>query len=232
MADGAEDYVDNVLAELDDDDDVSGMMPPGDIDDGDGMEEDTGYIQGMMEVGAIDEVGARRLRGIRNKRMRRGYMRKMLKAWSRKARGAQRNQHQQMFGLPSPAFGQSERSTQRRAPLGFVEDGTGAFFFSLAAGPNTTTTMKAKVARAAHSDRLLIVPSAPGVILKSVLVGDEEQLLSAGAPVELYSTAALTDSLPDNFSPLGPALDFSVTLQNTTAAAITGTIGIKASVKR
>ncbi len=50
--------------------------------------------------------------------------------------------------------------------------------------------------------------------------------------MELYSTAALTDAVPDNFSPLGPALDFVVVLKNTTAVAITGTIGIKASVKR
>ena len=90
----------------------------------------------------------------------------------------------------------------------------------------------ADISREAHADRLLIVPSAPGVVFQSIKVGDEEQLLAAGAPVELYSTAALTDAVPDNFSPLGPALDFIVTLQNTTAVAITGTIGIKAAGRR
>ena len=92
--------------------------------------------------------------------------------------------------------------------------------------------MRGKVSRAAHPDRLLIVPSAPGMVLGSIKVGDEEQLLAPGAPVELYSEAAMTDAVPDNFSPIGPALDFDVVLVNTTLAPITGTIGIKATVKR
>jgi len=137
-----------------------------------------------------------------------------------------------MNGGPSPRFGMSERNTSRRAPLGFKEEGTGANFFSLAAAVGATSTMVAKVSRVAHADRLLIVPSAPGVIIMSVKVGDVEQLLAAGSPVELYSEAALTDSVPDNFDPLGSGLDLIVVLQNTTAGAITGTIGAKCYVER
>jgi len=199
------DYVDSVL------EDVSGGG------DDSGMEE---AVWGLVEVGALEEVGAQRV----------------LATQGRQARAAQLAQ---VLGktpvgsaMPSPPFARSARDTTRRAPLGFVEDGSGAFFFSLAATIGATTTMRAKVSRTAHTDRLLIVPSAPGIVLQSVQVGDEEQLLSAGAPVELYSVDALTDTLPDNFSPLGPALDFVVVLFNTTAVAVTGTIGIKAAVDR
>jgi len=213
-----DDYVDEVMEELDEDE-VSG-----DDDEGDDDEDDEA-IDGLVEVGAIDEVGARRLKRTRGRRKRRRLLASMLKAYKKKRKNVG-------AGLPSPPFGQSQRSTERRAPLGFVEDTTGTNFFSLPGVIGATTTMRAKVSRAAHPDRLLIVPSAPGVVLQSVKVGDEEQLLASGAPVELYSAAALTDAVPDNFSPVGPALDFVVTLLNTTAVAITGTIGIKASVKR
>ena len=157
------DYVDSVL------EDVSGGGG------GDGMEE---AVWGLVEVGALEEVGAQR----------------MLATQGRQARAAQLAQ---VLGktpvgsaMPSPPFARSARDTTRRAPLGFVEDGSGAFFFSLAAAIGATTT------------------------------------------IELSSVDALTDTLPDNFSPLGPALDFVVVLFNTTAAAVTGTIGIKAAVDR
>lgn len=197
------DYVDAVLA----DSDVEGY----------GDEE---TIYGLVEVGALEEVGAQRVLATQGRQERAAMLAKVL---GKRPVGA---------AMPAPPFARSARDTTRRAPLGFVEDGSGAFFFSLAAAVGATTTMRAKVSRTAHTDRLLIVPSAPGVVLQSVQVGDEEQLLSAGAPVELYSVAALTDSVPDNFSPLGPALDFVVVLFNTTAVSITGTIGIKAAVDR
>lgn len=212
------DFIDDVLDELEDDE-VSGF----DSEEDDGDEEE--MIAELVEVGAIDEVGAARVRSTRGRKGRRRLLRNMLRKQRRRIpRGAR--------GLPSPPFGRSARDTERRAPLGFIEDGSGAFFFTLPAVIGGTTTMRAKVSRAAHPDRLLIVPSAPGAVLQSAQVGDEEQLLAPGAPVELYSTAALTDQIPDNFSPIGPALDFVIVLTNTTAVAITGTIGIKAAVKR
>jgi hypothetical protein len=126
----------------------------------------------------------------------------------------------------------SSRATERRAPLGFTEDGTGRNFFTLAAAIGSITTMRAKVSRVAHVDRLVIVPSLAGAVIESIKVGDEEQTLASGVPVELYGVSALTDTVPDNFSPIGPGLDFIITLRNTTAVAITGTIGTKAAVKR
>jgi hypothetical protein len=172
--------------------------------------EDT--ISGLVSVGALTEVGANQLR--------------------RKAKGGQRPAPQPGSRLPSPPFAQSGRDTERRAPLGFTEDGSGTAFFTLPAVLGSTTTMRAKVSRVAHVDRLLIVPSAPGVVIESIKVGDEEQTLAGGVSAELYGTTALTDTVPDNFSPIGPGLDFIVTLKNTTAGAITGTIGTKASCKR
>ena len=193
------DYVSDILSAR-----VSGTGSAGEgMDEGEvGFEDE---IAGLVQVGALTEVGARRLRH------------------AHKKIGAP---------LPSPPFAMSQRGTERRAPLGFVEDGTGRFFFTLAAAIGATTTMRAKVSRVAHVDRLLIVPSAPGVVIDSIKVGDEEQTLAGGVPVELYGTTALTDTLPDNFSPIAPALDFIVQLVNTTAGAITGTIGVKASCKR
>lgn len=171
------------------------------------MQDEEGTIQGLVEVGALTEVGAEAIRQARGNRRMGGR-------------------------LPSPPFAKTAPSTERRAPAGFIEDGTGAFFFTLAAAVGATTTMRSKVSRAAHVDRLLIIPSAPGAVIDSIKIGDETQELASGAPVELYSAAALTDRLPDNFSPIGPALDMIVTLRNTTAVAITGTIGFKAGVKR
>lgn len=206
------DFVDEVL------EDLEGVS-------GEGDEEYIDELVGeLVDVGAIDEVGAARVTRSRGRSKKHALTRLLRNARSHIPRGARR--------LPSPPFGRSARDTERRAPLGFTEDATGAFFFTLAAVIGATTTMRAKVSRAAHPDRLLIVPSAPGAVIQSAQVGDEEQLLAPGAPVELYSTAALGDLLPDNFSPVGPALDFVVVLVNTTAVAITGTIGIKAGVKR
>lgn len=173
-----------------------------------GMEHMDREIGALVSAGAIDEVGAHRLRR------------------------ALRQAGSVTSGLPSPAFERSSRDTERRGPSGFTEDGTGKFFFTLAAVIGSSTVMRSKVSRVVHVDRLLIVPSLPGAIITSIKVGDEEQVLSAGAPVELYSSPALTDTLPDNFSPLSAALDFIVTLFNTTAVAITGTIGFKGDCKR
>jgi hypothetical protein len=176
-------------------------------------------VQGLVEVGALTEVGARKAR----KAMRRGVIRGRVAAPGRSNIGA---------GLPSPPFAMSGRDTERRAPLGFTEDGTGRNYFSLAASIGSITTMRAKVSRVSHVDRLLIVPSAAGAVIESIKVGDEEQTLASGVPVELYGASALTDTVPDNFSPIGPGLDLIIVLRNTTAVAITGTIGSKCAVKR
>lgn len=126
---------------------------------------------------------------------------------------------------PSPMFGQSSRDTLRRAPLGFT-------VFTLAAAIGATNTQSSKVSRKFHADRLLIVPSGAGIVIDSIKVGDEEQLLSIGVPVELYGTLALTDSLPDNFSPVPSGIDVSITLRNTTAGALTALVGLKGGVER
>jgi hypothetical protein len=176
-------------------------------------------IGNLVAVGQLTEVGANALRSRRNRTQR--------------ARVAQPGQPRQVgSGLPSPPFAMSSRSTERRAPLGFTEDGTGRNFFTLAAAIGSITTMRAKVSRVAHVDRLVIVPSLAGVVIESIKVGDEEQALASGVPAELYGISALTDTVPDNFSPIGPGLDFIITLRNTTATLITGTIGTKAAVKR
>lgn len=187
------DYIDEMLEDIDDD------------------ETEDDEIEGLVEVGALTEVGARKLRLRRKRRQKR---------------------HKVGGPLPSPPFARSGRDVQRRAPAGFIEDTSGANFFSLAAVIGATTTMRSKVSRSALVDRLLIIPSAPGAVISSILVGDEEQALATGAPVELYSPAALTDAVADDFSPIGPALDMVVVLRNTTAVAITGTMGFKAQVKR
>jgi hypothetical protein len=207
--------LDNGVAGMDYDvsgygDDIVGQLGPaieGMIDD---------HVSGLVEVGALTEVGARRAKKV----MRAGIAQGIAK---KKQPGG---------NLASPPFAMSGRDTERRAPLGFTEDGTGANFFSLAAAIGATTTMRAKVSRVAHVDRLLIVPSATGSVISSILVGDEEQALASGVPSELYGTSALTDTVPDNFSPIGPGLDFIVVLKNTTAGAITGTIGTKCACKR
>jgi hypothetical protein len=174
-------------------------------------------ISGLVSVGALTEVGANRVRARMHSIRQRQPAAPMSSGRS---------------GLPSPPFQQSSRETERRAPLGFTEDGTGRNYFTLAAAIGSITTMRAKVSRVSHVDRLLIVPSSSGAVIESIKVGDEEQTLAAGVPVELYGSSALTDTVPDNFSPIGPGLDFIITLRNTTASGITGTIGTKAACKR
>lgn len=196
-------------------DEVSGDDEVGALDD---------EIAGLVEVGALTEVGARQLR-------------RKMKNKSRPRPAAPQQQAAPQGGgsgavLPSPRYARTSPETERRAPLGFTEEATGKNFFTLGATIGATTTMRAKVSRAASIDRMLIVPSDPGAVLDSIRVGDEEQMLASGVPVELYGSEALTDSVPDNFSPIGPGLDLIITLRNTTAAAITGTIGVKANCRR
>lgn len=184
-------------------------------------------IDGLVRVGALTPVGAEALaRELASAPGNAPITAEMVR------QAAAERQASLMDSPPSPEFARSSRDTKRRAPLGFTEETTGAKFFTLAAVIGASTTMRAKVSRAAHVDRLLIVPSGPGAVIQSIFIGDEEQVLAAGAPVELYGPDALTDSVPDNFSPIGPALDMLVVLVNTTAVAITGTIGVKASVRR
>jgi hypothetical protein len=194
------------------DDDISGL-------DAESERDINRTVSGLVEVGALTEVGARQAR----KAMRRSVIRGRVASPGKSNIGG---------GLPSPPFAQSGRDTERRAPLGFTEDGTGRNYFSLTAAIGSITTMRAKVSRVSHVDRLLIVPSAAGAVIESIKVGDEEQTLASGVPVELYGTSALTDTVPDNFSPIGPGLDLIIVLRNTTASAITGTIGSKCACKR
>lgn len=126
---------------------------------------------------------------------------------------------------PSPPFGITARSTLRRAPLGFPG-------FTLAAAIGATNTQQAKCSRKFHPDRLLIVPSAAGIVIDSIRIGDEEQTLAPGVPVELYGTLALTDSQPDNFSPVPSGIDVYITLRNTTAGALTALAGMKGGCER
>jgi len=126
---------------------------------------------------------------------------------------------------PSPPFGMTTRSVLRRAPLGFPS-------FTLAAAIGATNTQSSKVSRKYHPDRLLIVPSAAGIVIDSIKIGDEEQLMAPGVPVELYGTLALTDSKPDNFSPVPSGIDVTITLRNTTAGALTALAGMKGGCER
>lgn len=127
--------------------------------------------------------------------------------------------------LPSPAFARSPRDTMRRASGGFAQ-------FALAAAIGATATGVMKVSRVVHIDRLLIIPSGAGIVIDSIKVGDEEQLLQTGVPVEIYGVNALTDTLPDNFSPLQSGIDLVITLRNTTAGALTALVGVKGGVQR
>jgi hypothetical protein len=235
------DYVSEILNRVaGEDDDVAGdddLDVAG--DDEIGLDSETesyiaGEIAGLVEVGALTEVGAKKARKVIRKATLASRAGKQRPAQNRAA-PAPRPQARQPQGaarMANSQFQRSTRETERRAPLGFTEDGTGRNYFSLAATIGATTTMRAKVSRAAHVDRLLIVPSASGVTVQSIQVGDEEQVLAPGVPAELYGPSALNDSLSDNFSPIGPGLDFVITLKNTVAAAITGTIGTKCTVYR
>lgn len=125
---------------------------------------------------------------------------------------------------PSVPFGRSDRSLLRRAPLGFAE--------ATVAANASATVVSQQLSRVFHPNRLLIIPSAPGVVVDSIRIGDEEQTLTPGTPVELYGVEALTDSLPDNFSPVQTGTTVTLLLRNTTGAAITCTVGMKGGVQR
>lgn len=123
----------------------------------------------------------------------------------------------------SPQMARSQRTVGKRAPLGF---GT----FSLAAAASVTLT--ARVQRPFAADRLLVTASQLGIVITSVKVGDEEQLLGGTVPAELYGVNALADSKSDDFTPSPGGIDFSVTLTNTAATLSTGAVGMKGLVKR
>jgi len=125
---------------------------------------------------------------------------------------------------PSVPFGRSERSLLRRAPLGFPD-------LTIPANQSLIFVSQ-QVSRVFHPDRLLIVPSAPGIVIDSIRVGDEEQVVTSGTPVELYGTEALTDTLADNFSPVQTGTTVTITLRNTTGAPIDVTLGMKGGVQR
>lgn len=221
----ANDYVSEILQRVSGDGDVAGD------DDEIGLDPQTedyiqGQVAGLVEIGALTEVGARQARKTIRKGIMAGRGAPSASPAGNGARGPMATPQQ------NAQFSRSARETLRRAPLGFSEDGTGKNYFSLPATIGATTTMRAKVSRPAHVDRLLIVPSAPGVVVDSIKVGDEEQCLAGGVPAELYGAAALTDSNSDNFSPIGSGIDMIITLKNTVATAITGTIGVKCSVQR
>lgn len=117
----------------------------------------------------------------------------------------------------------SERTVGKRAPLGF---GT----YSLAAAASVTLT--ATVQRAFQADRLLVTSSQLGVVISSVKIGDEEQLLGGTVPAELYGINALADSKPDDFTPSPGGIQLSVSLTNNAATTSTGAVGMKGYVKR
>jgi hypothetical protein len=117
----------------------------------------------------------------------------------------------------------STREIGKRGPLGFGS-------YSLAAG--ATQAFTARVQRAFHSDRLLVTSSAIGILVTSLKIGDEEQVLGGSVPAELYGVNALADVKPDDFSPAPAGLDITITLSNPTAGTITGTMGMKGYIKR
>lgn len=117
----------------------------------------------------------------------------------------------------------TKAETQKRAPLGFGN-------FSLTTG--TSGSFTARPQRPFHPDKLLVTSSGLGVLIDSIKVGDEEQILGGAVPAELYGTAALADPRPDDFTPSFGGIDFSITLRNTNAGTVTGAIGMKGVVKR
>lgn len=134
-------------------------------------------------------------------------------------RGAQRGGAQQ----GGTAMIRSDRTVGKRAPLGF-----GAF--NLAAGSSVTLT--ATVQRPFMADRLLITASQPGVLVTSIKIGDEEQILGGNLPAEIYGPSALADTRSDDFSPAPAGISLSVTVLNTAATATTGSVGMKGHVRR
>lgn len=123
----------------------------------------------------------------------------------------------------SRPMARTKAEVAKRAPLGF---GT----YSLAAA--AVTILTARPQRAFHPDRLLVTSSQLGVIINSIKIGDEEQVLGGSVPAELYGTSALADPKSDDFTPSGGGLDFSITLTNSAATASTGAVGMKGLVKR
>ncbi len=132
-------------------------------------------VEGLMEIGALTEVGAEAVK----RKVRAGTP---LKVAVRKV--VSKGQ------LPSPNFATTAPSTMRRAPLGFIEDGTNSGGWALAATLGDTTIIRAQVSRPAHINRLLLVASAVGAVITSLKIGDVEQLLNGAVSVELYGTAA------------------------------------------
>lgn len=121
-----------------------------------------------------------------------------------------------------PGFQRTAAQIQRRPALGF-----GAFSIATTA----TATLTARPQRAFKGNRLLIVPSAAGLLIQSFRIGDEEQLLNPGVPVEMYGPLALADD-PDDFTPLASGMDAVLVLSNPTGGTITGSAGIKGFVFR
>lgn len=131
---------------------------------------------------------------------------------------------------PAPAnpaartFLRSSREVARRAP-----GGVPGVTLAAAIGDVKTTTVT--LSRPVDISRLVLVATAAGAVLDSLKIGDEEQLLSNGVPVELYSST-LFDPRPDNFSTLPSGIPMTFTFRNTTAGAITVNIGFKGEVNR
>jgi hypothetical protein len=130
---------------------------------------------------------------------------------------------QKAAAAKSQNMARSSREIGKRAPLGF-----GTYLLATLA----STTLTTRVQRAFAADRLLVTSSALGITITSIKVGDEEQVLGGGVPAELYGPSAMADSKADDFTPSPGGIDFSITLNNTSAASISGAVGMKGYVKR
>ncbi len=129
----------------------------------------------------------------------------------------------QLAAMGSPVLARSEREMWKRAPLGLGN-------YSLATTVSGTFT--GTIQRPFQPDRLLVTSSQLGILITSIKVGDEEQVLNGSVPAELYGVNALTDSLPDNFTAGATAITFSVSLSNSAGTTTTGAIGFKGAVRR
>lgn len=127
--------------------------------------------------------------------------------------------------VPQPgSMVRSSRDVMRRAPAGFPT-------FSLAAAIGAVSVQSIKVSRPVDITRLVMVPSGPGIVIDFMKVGDEDQLLTSGVPVEMYASGVF-DARPDNFTTLPAGIDLTIQLRNTTAGALTCNVGFKGEVKR